>query len=185
MDDSEIIELYFRRSESALSETDTKYGNYCRKIALNILADRRDAEEAVNEAFLGAWNSIPPNKPEKLGSFIGRIVRNVCLKIYRHNSAEKRSSDEFALALDELNECIGDGRNTQSEIETKELAEYVNTFIGKLKPHERQVFVCRYWYFDSISDIAERFSFSEGKVRTMLCRTRKKLMKALEEDELL
>ena len=185
MEDKDIISLFFRRSEEALTETDIKYGNYCRKIAANILSDGRDAEEAVNEAYLGAWNCIPPNNPEKLGPFLGRIVRNASLKIYRRNTAVKRSSDEFSVTLDELSECISDDKNIQAAIESKELTQHINAFLETLKPLERQVFVCRYWYFDSISDIAQRFSFSETKVRTMLCRTRKKLMKALDKEELL
>lgn len=185
MDDKNIIELFFQRSQDALSETAAKYGNYCRKIAENILSDHRDADEAVNEAYLGAWNSIPPHKPENLASYLGRIVRNSSLKIYRRNSALKRSSEQFAAALDELEECAGNDRNAQEQLEMKEVTECINRFLDTLRPAERNVFVCRYWYFDSTSDIAQRFSFSEGKVRSMLFRTRKKLAKALDKEGLL
>ena len=185
MDDKDIIALYFSRSQDAVAETDAKYGKYCRKIAANILSDCRDADEAVNEAYLGAWNSIPPHEPENLGTFLGKIVRNVSLKFYRKNSASKRNSDNFALAFDELSECVGDGKNAHEQLEAKETLECIDRFLDTLKPAERQVFVCRYWYFDSISDIAKRFSFTEGKVRTMLFRTRKKLIKALDKEELL
>ena len=123
MDDKNIIELFFQRSQDALSETAAKYGNYCRKIAENILSDHRDADEAVNEAYLGAWNSIPPHKPENLASYLGRIVRNSSLKIYRRNSALKRSSEQFAAALDELEECAGNDRNAQEQLEMKEVTE--------------------------------------------------------------
>ena len=185
MDDKDIIELFFKRDENALSETDVKYGRYCRKIAVNILSDLRDADEAVNEAYLGVWNSIPPHNPENLCTYIGRIVRNISLKIYRRNNAKKRNGDEYSLALDELSECVGTEKNAQDMLESKELSRYLNVFLGTLKDTERKVFVCRYWYFDSIGDIAQRFSFSEGKVKSMLFRTRKKLLKTLGEEGLL
>ena len=185
MEDQQIIDLFLKRDEKAVSEAELKYGNYCRKIAMNILSDERDSEEAVNDTFMGVWKSIPPHIPDKLSAFIGKVARNASLKIYRRNNAEKRSNGSIPEPFEEISGIIGGSDHIQSDIEAKELAERINRFLNVLKENERKVFVCRYWYFDSIADISERFGFSEGKVKSMLFRTRKKLMDALKKEELI
>ncbi|MBO5104122.1 MAG: sigma-70 family RNA polymerase sigma factor [Ruminococcus sp.] len=182
MEDLQIIELYFMKNQQALSETQTKYGAYCNSIARNILRDVRDVEEAVNQTWLEAWESIPPEKPRILSAFLSRITRNISLNIVRNHSAKKRCAD-FAKSFDEL-EMIGT-ESVEDEICTKQLAQSINEFIGELPEIQRKVFVCRYWYFDSIEEIGRRFGFSKGKVKSMLYRIRRNLEKHLKQEEFL
>ena len=150
MNDTEIINLYWTRSERAITETGEKYGVYCSVIARNILGDAQDAEEAVSDTWLAAWNSIPPKRPAILRSYLGKITRNLSLKKWRERSAIKRGGGEISLALDELADCIPDGSDTEYEVEEKLLTQTINRFLSGLKPDERRVFVCRYWYLDSV-----------------------------------
>lgn len=183
MEDREIIKLYLERSENAISETDKKYRKYCRSIAYNILHDTEDSEEAVNDTYFGAWNSIPPNIPDVLQTFLGRITRNISLKKIRARNAQKRGNGDFFILLDEIAELIPSGQNTENDVEAKELAQFINKFLRSLPETERNVFVCRYWYFDSIADISTQFGFSQSKVKSMLFRTRKKLFNKLETED--
>ncbi len=179
MDDNKIIELYFQRAENAIEETDKKYGKYCYTIADNILNDRYDAEESVNDTYLSAWNSIPPHKPSILATFLGKITRRISIDKWRRRNAEKRGFGETPLVLDELQECVADTKNVESEMDRKLLEEVINSFVASLSPTEKKVFLCRYWYLDSISSISKQFGFSESKVKSMLMRTREKLRKIL------
>ncbi len=179
MDDSSIVKLYFARSEQAIRETDTKYGGYCYSIAYNILANPEDSEESVSDTYLSAWNSIPPRKPIPLAPFLGKIVRHISIDKWRKSSARKRGGGTVSIALEELQECISSGENVEDRYAQKELIARVREFVAKLPETERRVFVCRYWYLDSIGEIAKRFSFSESKVNSMLHRTRVKLAKQL------
>ena len=181
MDDNRIIELYFARDEQAITETRDKYGKYCRKIAFNILSNREDAEECENDTYLGVWNAVPPTRPKVFSAFIGRITRNISLKKLRAKTADKRRSNESIISLDELGECIPDGQSFADSLEEGELAEIINSFLGTLNATERRVFVCRYWYCDSISDICDRFGFGQSKVKMMLMRTRERLLTYLKE----
>lgn len=183
MEDSQIIELYFARNQQALSESQEKYGAYCNAVARNILSDVRDVDESVNQTWYEAWKSIPPEKPVVLSAYLGKITRNISLNILRSHSAQKRKAD-FAESYNELDELIGSG-SIEDEIFTKQLAESVNEFIGELPEIQRKVFVCRYWYFDSIDEISSRFGFTEGKVKSMLYRVRKNLRKYLEQEAFL
>ena len=185
MNDKDIIELFLERNESAISETDRKFRQYCRKTAQNILGNESDAEEAVNEAYLGLWNSIPPHIPENLAAYLGRITRNISLKILRSRKTMKHGGGEAELVFDELEECVKSPQNIEKDIEMSELGGFINKFLEQLPDTERRVFMCRYWYFDSISDISQRFGFSQSKVKSMLMRTRKKLRKMLEKEELI
>ena len=185
MEDNKIIALYLERNENAIAETDKKYRKYCCSIAYNILHDKEDSEEAVNDTYLGAWNSIPPHVPDVLQTFLGRITRNISLKKIRARNAKKRGSGEFFLVLDEMSEMIPSGHDTENDIEAKELAQFINIFLRSLPETERKVFVCRYWYFDSIAEISKQFGFSESKVKSMLFRTRKKLSNKLETEDYL
>ena len=181
MDDNSIIELYFARDEQAISETKNKYGRYCLKIAYNVLGNREDAEECENDTYLGVWNAIPPSRPQIFSAFIGRISRNLSLKKLRAKTAEKRRSSEAVISLDELGECIPDGQGFADSLEEGELAEIINSFLGSLNSTERRVFVCRYWYCDSIADIGNQFGFGHSKVKMMLMRTRERLLTYLKE----
>lgn len=183
MEDCKIIKLYLERSENAITETDKKYRKYCYSIAHNILHDSEDSEEAVNDTYLGAWNSIPPNVPDVLQTFLGRITRNISLKKIRSRNTQKRGNGEYFLVLDEMSEFIPSGQDTENDVEAKELAHFINTFLKSLSETERKVFVCRYWYFDAIADISKQFGFSKSKVKSMLFRTRKKLLTKLETED--
>lgn len=182
MDDNEIIGLYFMRDERAIAETQIKYHGYCFSIANGILNDRQDAEEAVNDTYNGAWNSIPPNNPSNLAVYIGRITRNLSLKKLRDRQAQKRGGNVPTVALDELDQCIPDGKSIDDQLEDARLSEILNHFLGTLPVTERRVFVCRYWYSDSIDEICARFGFGQSKVKCMLMRTRKKLLERLTKE---
>lgn len=182
MDDAEIVALYFSRDERALRETAAKYGRYCYTIACNILAVPEDAEESVNDAYLGAWDAIPPHRPAVLSTFLGKLTRRAALKKWRARDAGKRGGGETALALDELGECVPAGGTVDEALTKRELARAINAFLDTLPPDERRVFVRRYWYLDSIKDIRKRFTFSESKVKSMLYRTREKLREYLRKE---
>jgi len=182
MDDNKIIELYWNRSENAISETAAKYGGYCYTIAYNILSNREDSEESVNDTWLAAWNSMPPKKPKLLAAFLGKMTRYISLDRWKNRTAAKRGGGEVPLVLEELEECISGEDSVEKEYLKKEFAMMMNAFLENLPETERKVFLSRYWYMDSIEDIADRFSFSESKVTSMLHRTRGKLRYLLEQE---
>ena len=184
MEDSQILELYFARSETAIQETDRKYGAYCYKIAFGILADRQDSEESVSDTYLSAWNSIPPRKPARLATFLGKLTRNISIDRWRTANAKKRGGGETALSLEELDECLTGGQSPEREVERRELLRAINRFLDALPETQRDIFVCRYWYLDSIEDIGTRFGYSQSKVTTILFRLRKKLAAHLEKEGL-
>lgn len=181
MEDQGIISLFFDRSEQAIVETDKKYGGYCYAIAYNILASREDSEESVSDTYMAAWNTIPPRKPNLLNAFLGKITRHISIDRWRRRSAQKRGGKEMILALDELGECVAaDG--LEAEISQWELTRVLNRFLSGLPETERNVFLCRYWYMDSIEAIVKATGFSQSKVTSMLHRTRGKLRKLLTEE---
>lgn len=182
MEDSEIIALYFARDERAIAETDSRYRSYCGKIASNILQNSEDAAEAVNETYMRVWESIPPEKPRILSAFIGRITRNICLSRLRFLNAEKRGSGRAELVYEELSEGICSENDVEKEFDAKELASRINSFLRLQKENDRRVFICRYWYFESVEEISERFGFSKSKVKSILFRMRKKLSEQLKEE---
>ena len=181
MEDSRIIELYWERSEQAIAETAVKYGSYCYTIAYNVLHNREDAGECVNDTYLGAWDSMPPQRPSILSAFLGKITRNLSLKRWRDAHVQKRGSGQLPVVLEELEECISGKLSVEEQIEAKQLLEWVNDFVAQLPEEERKVFVCRYWYLDPVDAIALRFGFTKSKVKSMLMRTRGKLRTCLEE----
>ena len=185
MDDAYIIGFYWERSEKAIEETSNKYGNYCYSIAYNILANHEDAAESVNDTYLDAWNSIPPHRPANLSTFLGKITRRISIDKWRKRSAAKRGGDEITLILDELSDCVPAPQSVEHEVEAAELAQIINKFILSLPCMDRRVFICRYWYCDSILAIAQQFGFSQGKVKMILHRQRKKLLNHLEREGLL
>ncbi|MBQ9041625.1 MAG: RNA polymerase sigma factor [Eggerthellaceae bacterium] len=182
MEDAAIVDLYWQREEHAIAETKTKYGAYCHAIARRILNNGQDAEECVNDTYLGAWNAMPPHRPTSLSTFLGKITRNLSLKRWRAYSAAKRGSGEVALSLDELEECVAQTSDVGERLEAEELARKIDTFLGDLAENDRRIFVCRYWHFDAVADIAQRFGFSASKVKMSLKRTRDKLAIYLEQE---
>ena len=186
MEDSRIVGMYMERDESAIAESQRKYGRYCFVVANNILNDREDAEECVNDTFLAAWNAIPPHNPQILSTFLGKITRRLSLKKLRARTAAKRGGrDGIAVSLDELEECIPSGHTIDEALEAKELTDIINSFLDTLSDEERRVFLRRYWFFDTIEDICGRFGFGKSKVKMMLMRTRKRLQQFLEKEGLL
>lgn len=179
MDDKKIIELYFERSQQAISETSKKYGGYCHYIAYGILKSNEDSEECVNDAYLRAWNAIPPNRPNNLQTYLGKIVRNLSLNRLEKLSAEKRGATEQAVILDELAECIPSGENVQKSVEDTVISDAINRFLAGLSKDTRRIFVRRYWYMNSVKEIADSLCIGESKVAVTLFRTRQKLKKAL------
>ncbi len=174
MNDSELIALYWQRSEAALEETEKKYGRLCRHIAMNILRSTEDAEECVNDTYLGAWNSIPPQKPAVFSAYLCKIARNCALKRYDYNNSKKRSA-QVEISLTELEDCLVQPVNDVCPCEMELTAKAISKFLRTLSYESRNVFMRRYWFFDSISDIASRFSITESKVKSILFRTRGKL----------
>ncbi|WP_232061358.1 RNA polymerase sigma factor [Paenibacillus odorifer] len=181
VEDSEIIQLYFARNERAVEETSKKYRNYCTRIAHNILSNAEDSEECVNDTFLGAWEAIPPKSPAKLSSFLGRITRNIALNKYDYYMAKKRNK-KFDTILDELNDCLSSSDNVETQYEEAQIAESISKFLYNIKEDQRNIFLRRYWYSDSLADIAARFSISESKTKSILFRTRKKLQIYLQKE---
>ena len=182
MDDKRIVELYFERSEQAISETASKYGNYCYSIAYNILDNTEDAEESVNDTYVDAWNSIPPHRPSILSTFLGKITRRISIDRWRKDHAEKRGGGEMPLVLEELQECVADDSSVEQDVEKRRLSNIINTFVLSLPETEQKVFLCRYWYMDSVDSICKQFGFSESKVKSMLHRTREKLRTTLRKE---
>ena len=181
MEDQGIVALFLDRSEQAIVETDKKYGGYCYTIAYNILASREDSEESVSDTYFSAWNTIPPRKPTLLQAFLGKIARHISIDRWRKQSAQKRGGKEMILALEELGECL-DTRGMEAEITHRELTRVLNGFLASLAETERNVFLCRYWYMDTIETIAKITGFSRSKVTSMLHRSRGKLRKKLAEE---
>ena len=185
MDDQKIIDLYWSRSETAITETDQKYGKYCYSIAYNILTNNEDAEESVSDTYMAAWKAMPPKRPSTLATFLGKITRRLSIDRWRSRNRNKRGGGEIVLALEELEDCIADSQTVEKKYERKLLALALNRFLKSLPETERQIFLCRYWYLDSISVIAKYYGFSESKVTSMLHRSRKKLRAVLEQEDLL
>lgn len=182
MDDSAIVELYFARSEQAISETAAKYGGYCYRIANNILSSKEDSEESVNDTYLAAWNTMPPQHPSILATFLGKITRYIALDRWKSRSAYKRGGGEVSLALEELDACISSGESTEQAFEKKELLRCINRFLDDLPDTQRNIFVCRYWYLDPVQQIADRYGFTLSKTASILRRTREKLCNHLKKE---
>ncbi len=182
MTDEKIIQLYFERNETAIEETDKKYGTYCFQISNNILNCREDSEECVNDTWLKTWESVPPTLPQCLRLFLAKIVRNLSFNKYKAKYAGKRGNGEIALILDELEECIAGSNDVEEFCMAKELQQALDAFVCELPERECNVFVRRYFYSDSIRDISKRYGLSENNLRVILNRTRNKLKVRLEKE---
>ena len=181
MNDDQILDLYWARSESAISETEKKYGRYCYSIAYQILSDEEDVKEVLNDTYLKVWNTIPPLRPSILKLYVGMISRQLALNLYEKHHTQKRGG-QVLLVLDELAECIPD-RNSSMDISEKlALSDVLNRFLWALPQKTRNIFVRRYWYMSSIAEIAKDFSMKESNVTMHLLRTRKKLEKFLVKE---
>lgn len=185
MKDCEIIDLYWERDRSAIEETDKKYGVTCHRIAYDILSNREDAEECVDDTYMATWNSLPPQRPKHLSAYLYRIVRNFSFGRIREIRAYKRGGGELDLILDELGECVKSPDNVEKEYEAKELVSAIDTFLDTLSFDDRRIFVHRYWLALPTKDIAHRLHFTESKVHTSLHRSRKKLHDHLTKEELI
>ena len=181
MTDDKIVDLFFERSEKAIEETDKAYGRYFHYIAFGVLKDDEDAKEVVNDTYLKAWNCIPPARPNPLKAFLGRMTRQLSLNRLEQKNAKKRKEEQYTAALDELSECISQTHGADVG-ETVALTEALNRFLRTQPLSERRVFIKRYWYMASISDIAKEYAMSESKVKSLLFRLRKKLQKQLKEE---
>lgn len=182
MEDKRIIELYWQRDESAIRETDIRYGAYCYAIANNILHSREDSEECVNDTWMQTWNTIPPKRPERLQLFLARITRNLSFNKYKAMAAKKRGSGEIALVLDELEECIAAASDTESTCLAAELGREISAFVRSLPEREGNLFIRRYFFTEPITVIAKHYALTENTVCVSLSRTRKKLRTHLEKE---
>ena len=179
--DSKIVELYLARDESAIKETELKYGFRLRNIAGNILGDWETARECENDAYLEAWRLIPPHEPrDYLFAFVGRIVRHIALNVCKRNSRQKRYA-VYCELTQEMQECIPADSDIQARLDAAFLKELIEEFLESCPPQQQNVFVRRYWYFDSVAHIAEAYGFSQSKVKTMLFRLRADLKEHLKK----
>ena len=182
IDDERIIDLFFKRDQQGIRELDIKYGKTCHSLSYNITNSKQDAEECVNDAYLGAWNTIPPTRPNPLLSYIVKIVRNISLKIYWRKQADKRSGN-YKIALEEIEGCIAGPQNVEDEMEARELARIIEEFLDTLTLENRVIFMRRYWFADSYKDIAELVGLTEKNISVRLTRIREKMKQYLIERE--
>lgn len=180
--DEDIVDLYWQRDETAIRETDRKYGRYLFTISYNVLHDRMDCEECVNDTYLGAWNSIPPTRPQFLQVFLSKIIRNISVNRYKKNTAGKRIPSELTVSLDELHEGINYDGFSDDEFATHELGRILNQYIVTLTDRQEFIFVCRYYYSDRIADIATMLQVSENTVNRELASIRQGLRERLEKE---
>lgn len=182
MEDHAIIELYWQRQETAIQETAQKYGAFLAGLAWNVLRSHSDAEECVNDTYLRAWNAIPPQRPSAFKLWLGRITRNLSLDRWRKNKAEKRGGDSMEILLGELDVCVPAAQGVEKQLEDSEIAALISAFLRRQSPQNRTIFLRRYWYGESISDIAKAMHCGEGKVKSSLFRTRAALRETLEKE---
>ena len=178
MQDEKIVELYWNRDESAIRETQEKYENYLYNIAYNILSDKEDSSESVNDTYLAAWNTIPPQKPNPLRTYVCKITRNIAVTRYHANTAQKRNS-HYDIALDELEECLSCADTAEYHLLAKELSHLLDRFLAGLDKHARVMFIRRYWFAEPVTQIAYDLGMRPNSVSVQLSRTRSKLRKFL------
>ena len=182
MEDNDIIDLYFSRSESAISATREKYGKYLRRIAYNILVNNEDCDECENDTYFKAWSSIPPKRPTSLSAYLGTLARNTAITMYRKSNAASREDSQYALSLDELADCVSDGETPENMAEDGLIAKAISDYLRTLSSEARIIFVCRYFYNDSVSRIAGYFGSGESKIKSSLFRTRNGLKEYLAKE---
>lgn len=180
MEDEKIIDLFFDRSEQALTELDAKYGKFCRRLSHNILNDRRDTEECLNDAYLALWNAIPPERPHPLLTYLCKTVRNLSLKLYHRKTALKRNS-AYDVVMEELEDCLPSPDTVEAEADAKELTRLIEAYLDTLSQENRVIFIRRFWFSDSYADIARQTGLTEKTVSVRLTRLRKQLKQYLTE----
>ena len=182
MEDEQIVSLYWQRSESAIRETEQKYDRYLTKIAYNILSDHEDSRESVNDTYLAAWNSIPPHRPSVLSAYLGKLTRRISIDIFRCRNREKRKASEYALSLSELGDCISAGNTTEDMVNVKLLADAIGIYLRLIPEEARNAFLGRYYYLDSLKEVAAYCGMTESKAKTVLYRTRQGLKDYLKKE---
>lgn len=182
MEDAEIVELYWARDEDAVGQTKTKYGAYLNRVAYNILFDLEDSQECVSDTLLAAWRSMPDNRPKNLRTYLGKITRQVSIDLYRRRNRMKRYASEYAISLEELGDSFTDGRTPEDELNARLLTETVNRFLRTLPDEARNTFIGRYYFFDSVKNVARYCGMSESKCKSMLYRTRQSLKVYLQKE---
>lgn len=182
MKDDEIVELYWQRSEAAIQHTDQKYGNYLRKLSYNILADWEDSKESVNDAYFSAWRSMPPQKPRALLAYLCKLTRQAAIDIFRRKNSAKRKASEYVLSLAELEDCVSAGNATEQDADLRILADAIRDYLETLPERERDVFIGRYYFFDSIREVASYYGMSVPAAKSLLYRVRAGLKKYLEKE---
>lgn len=182
MEDKSIVDLFWRRDESAIRETKEKYNRYLSKIAYNILGNLQDCEECLNDTYLRAWNTIPPGKPSNLSLYLAKIIREQSINLYRRHHAAKRGKGEYALSLEELAECLSGQDTPEQEIDMQLLTQLINGYLRTVSTENRILFIRRYYYCDSVQELAKRSGFSKAKVKTVLFRMRGELKEYLGKE---
>ncbi len=182
MEDYQIVQMYFERNDEAISQTARKYGKYCHTIAYNILRNFEDSEECVNETYWKAWHTIPPQRPQRLAAFLGKITRNLSIDVYRRYTTEKRGSGEMETALDELGDCVASLGSESDRFDEKILVDILNDFLASLSTEHRKIFMRRYWYVSTVKEIADEYGITESKVKMSLLRSRTRLKAVLEKE---
>lgn len=182
MKDEDIIELYQKRSEQAIVETERKYGAYCGTIAGRILQDGEDCKECLNDTWLKTWETIPPVIPKIFSAYIGKITRNLALNMYKKRYAGKRISERMMVSMEELQDCVSDKESVESKIEEKIIIEKLNEYLGQVAEMERKIFVRRYFYLDTMREIADLYDMKESYVKTLLFRTRKRMKEYFQKE---
>ena len=183
LEDSQIVSLYWDRNEAAIEHTDQKYGKYLTKIAFNILADREDSLESVNDTYLTAWNSMPPHRPETLSTYLGKLTRRISIDCFRRKHSQKRGGSEYTLSLQELGDCIG-SNTTEETVELQLLTDAIADYLRQISQEAKNVFIGRYYYLDPVKEIARYCHISESKVKILLHRTRQGLWDHLQREGL-
>ncbi len=182
MEDEKIVSLYWAREESAIRETEIKYDRYLTKIAYNILADREDSRESVNDTYLAAWNSMPPHRPGMLSTYLAKITRRISIDRFRYRTRDKRRESEYSVSLSELGDCVSGGNTTEEIVNVKLLADTIGVFLRLQSQEARNAFIGRYYFLDSIKDVAAYCGMSESKCKTLLHRTRVGLKEYLRKE---
>lgn len=182
MTDEKIVELFWNRNETAIAETQTKYSRYLTKIAYNILTDMEDSLESVNDTYMYAWKSIPPHRPAVLSTYLAKITRRVAIDMLRKKTRDKRIPSEYVFSLSELDECISDASTTENQIDTELLGKAINEYLRTVSKDARNLFIGRYFYMDSLKDVAKYCGMSESKAKSLLFRTRCGLKAYLEKE---
>lgn len=182
MEDAQIIALYWQRDETAIEKTQQKYDRYLNKIAYNILLDLSDSEESVNDTYMHAWQSIPPKRPDMLRLYLARICRALSIDRFRRRHSEKRAASEYALSLEELSDCVSGEASPQDEVEFTALTGAIDRYLSALNPKTQSIFICRYYFLDSLKEIAVYSGLTESAVKSLLFRTRQGLKEHLEKE---